>query len=270
MKFITAAAAVLTASLAFAGADSAPERPSETWVEIREATFGDRAIADGAAMIAIDTPMRAHDAALVPVALRIDPGAGRTVKAITLIVDENPAPVAAEFEIGAGLGHIVELSTRVRVNAYSNVRAVVELDDGTLWQAANFVKATGGCAAPALKDMDAAIAAIGQMKLRQFAAAEPAQSSGRHEAQVMIRHPNYSGFQMNQVTQLYIPAHFVDEIAVMQGDELLFRVTGGISLSEDPAIRFTYIRNGAGELGVEATDTEGAVFTDAFAIDPAT
>ena len=47
------------------------------------------------------------------------------------------------------------------------------------------------------------------------------------EAQVMIRHPNNSGLQRDQVTLLYIPAHFVDELAVRQGDALLFRMEGG-------------------------------------------
>jgi sulfur-oxidizing protein SoxY len=42
------------------------------------------------------------------------------------------------------------------------------------------------------------------------------------EAQVMIRHPNNSGLQRDQVSLLYIPANFVDELHVWQGDALLF------------------------------------------------
>jgi sulfur-oxidizing protein SoxY len=35
---------------------------------------------------------------------------------------------------------------------------------------------------------------------------------------------------------------------------------GGISISEDPNIRFTYVSNGAKQLRAEAKDTEGRVF----------
>jgi sulfur-oxidizing protein SoxY len=35
---------------------------------------------------------------------------------------------------------------------------------------------------------------------------------------------------------------------------------GGISISEDPNIRFTYVSNGAGTFRAEARDTSGHVF----------
>ena len=50
----------------------------------------------------------------------------------------------------------------------------------------------------------------------------------------MIRHPNNSGLQRDQVSLLYIPANFVDELRVWQGDALLFGMKSGISISEDP------------------------------------
>ena len=109
-----------------------------------------------------------------------------------------------------------------------------------------FVRAAGGCSAPASKDAAAALAALGQMKVRWYEGEGGA--SGRREAQVMLRHPNYSGLQRDQMTQLYIPPHFVDTLEVRQGDELLFAMSGGISISEDPTFRFAYEDAGAGEL----------------------
>ena len=82
----------------------------------------------------------------------------------------------------------------------------------------------------------------------------------RSEAQIMIRHPNYSGLQRDQITQLFIGAHFIDTIEVFQGDAPLWSMTGGISISENPVFRFTYEDNGATGLRVRATDTEGNVF----------
>ncbi|MEM7524922.1 MAG: quinoprotein dehydrogenase-associated SoxYZ-like carrier [Pseudomonadota bacterium] len=183
---------------------------------------------------------------------------------LTLIVDENPAPVAAVFAIHEGGDDVVDISTRVRVNAYSNVRVIAEMDDGSLYQTARFVKATGGCAAPASKDAAAALAAIGKMRLRRFEAS--ALASERREAQVMIRHPNNSGFQVDQITQLYIPAFFIDHVEVRQGDTPLFTVDGGISLSEDPSIRFSYVPNGATEFAVHASDTEGGEYSRSFPV----
>ena len=85
-------------------------------------------------------------------------------------------------------------------------------------------------------------------------------SYARREAQIQIRHPNYSGLQRDQITQLFIPAHFIDHLEVWQGDERLFTMEGGISISENPAFRFTYLDNGAPALTVRASDTEGNSF----------
>jgi sulfur-oxidizing protein SoxY len=41
---------------------------------------------------------------------------------------------------------------------------------------------------------------------------------------------------------------------------LLFSMKAGISISEDPNFRFTYVPNGAATFKVEARDTEGKAF----------
>ena len=62
------------------------------------------------------------------------------------------------------------------------------------------------------------------------------------------------------MTLLYTPPHFVDELSVWQGDALLFSMVGGISVSEDPNFRFTFVSNGAATFRVEAKDTNGQRF----------
>ena len=124
-----------------------------------------------------------------------------------------------------------------------------------------FVKASGGCSAPATRDPEVALANMGQMKLRLFGEAEaPVISMPRREAQIQIRHPNYSGLQRDQITQLFIPAHFIDHLEVWQGEERLFEMDGGISISENPVFRFSYLDNGAPALTVRASDTDGNTF----------
>ena len=83
----------------------------------------------------------------------------------------------------------------------------------------------------------------------------------------MIGHPSNSGLQMDQVTQLYVPAFFVNELRLWQDDSLVLAMDGSISISEDPNIRFTYVSNGAKRFRAEARDTEGHVFRNEWKID---
>ncbi|SFD62990.1 quinoprotein dehydrogenase-associated SoxYZ-like carrier [Roseivivax sediminis] len=258
MTRLTACAAALTALLAAPAVAEEVRNPltdSAAWEDLRYDVVGDAALADGADLFTVDAPYRAHDAATVPIAItQTDPDT--PINAATVVIDENPAPVAANFEFGAAMAPL-DFELRVRVNQYSNVRVIAETPEG-LAMGGRFVKASGGCSAPASRDPEVALASMGQMKLRQFDT--PAMSTARREAQIMIRHPNYSGLQRDQITQLFIPAHFIDEMEVWQGDEKLFSMTGGISISENPVFRFSYADNGSTDLRVRATDTEGNVF----------
>jgi sulfur-oxidizing protein SoxY len=233
--------------------------PDDPWAGLAQDIFKGRPLADGAGLLSIEMPYRAEDAAIVPVTLRtsLPPGDARTVKSITLVIDQNPSPVAATFTLGAGVSMI---STRVRVNSYTNVHAVAELSDGALYAVQTYVKASGGCSAPTAKDAQEAKANLGLMRFRQFAVPKPLPASTPREAQIMIRHPNNSGLQGDQLTHLYVPLFIVDRLRVWQGDELILAMEGGISISEDPNIRFAYRPNGATAFHAEARDTEGHVF----------
>jgi len=232
------------------------DRPETTWQELRASVTGDKPLGDGTGLVTLEAPKRAEDAAIVPITLRIavPEGDPRRVKALTLVVDDNPSPVVGTFRFAEGQRHF-NLSTRIRVNSYSYVRAIAETEGGALYMTRVFVKASGGCSAPALKDPVASTAHLGEMRFRSFAE--------RGEAQVQVRHPNYSGLQMDQLTRTYTPAWFVENMTVRQGDKPVFTMTGGISISEDPTFRFSFARN-AEPVTVTAKDTEGRVFTQTF------
>src|ERR1700716_93204 len=260
----------LLAAMQF-GVRLAPAATSETydpWPGLVQDIFNTRAMNDGAGLIAIEMPYRAEDAAIVPVPLRATPppGDSRRVLAITLVIDQNPSPMAARFELGPDAS-VSEISTRVRVNNYTDVHAVAELSDGKLYMAKTYVKASGGCSAPAAKNADEAKNKLGQLRLKQFAKPSEGPTSGAREAQIMISHPNNSGLQMDQVTQLYVPAFFVTELHLWQDDSPVLSMEGGISISEDPNIRFTYVSNGAKHFRAEAKDTAGHVFRNEWKID---
>lgn len=251
--------AVLRAPLAAATDDP--------WPDLARDAFDGRPLADGAGLIAIDMPERAEDAAIVPVTLRatLPPGDPRVLNAFTLVIDDNPAPVAATFKVGSG---VTEISTRVRVNSYTNVHAVAELSDGKLYVVKTFVKASGGCSAPMAKN-DAAAPTIGTMRFRQFSNAAAGSAPPLRQAQIMIRHPNNSGLQRDQVSLLYIPLDIVRQWRVWQGDQLVVEMDGGIAMSENPSLRFSYLPNGATNFRAEAVDTEGHVFKDEWPVEPA-
>jgi quinoprotein dehydrogenase-associated SoxYZ-like carrier len=166
--------------------------PEEAWRALADDIFKGRPLADGAGLVGLEMPARADDAAIVPVTMRVTLPAGDTrhLKTLTLVVDNNPAPVAATFSIGPNAG-ISTISTRVRVDSYTHVHAIAELSDDRLYVVNTYVKASGGCAAPAAKVADAAAERIGQMKFRQFATAGEGPASAPREAQVMMRHEQF-------------------------------------------------------------------------------
>src|SRR3984957_18257360 len=99
--------------------------PTHPWPVYTLSIFNGRQLADGGNLATLEMPNRAEDAAIVPVTLRANLPAGdtRAVKAVTLVIDQNPAPVAATFQLGSGVAMI---STRVRIDSYTNVHAVAE------------------------------------------------------------------------------------------------------------------------------------------------
>ena len=84
----------------------------------------------------------------------------------------------------------------------------------------------------------------------------------------MIHHPNNSGLQRDQASLLYIPLFIVRQLRLWQGDQLILEMDGGISISENPNIRFSYLPNGASMFRAEAVDTEGHVFRGEWPVEP--
>lgn len=254
MKTWLLATALLAATPVWAQEN--PLRPSETWEDLRESVIGlsEEPPVD-AAILDLDAPIRANDAALVPIRMTQPPGAAALTD-LMLVIDKNPAPVAAEYEFGKSLMPL-DFEVRVRVDAYSDLRAIGTLADGGNVMAGRFVKASGGCSAPAGKDMATVRETMGEMRWKT------AQEDGRTLGTLMIRHPMFSGLQRDQVTLMNIPAHFIDRLEVRQGDDVLFTMQAGISVSEDPVFRFAYEPNGQ-PISVHAEDTEGNVWDQTF------
>jgi len=181
-----------------------------------------------------------------------------------LIIDQNPSPIAAKFNFTPTSG-LADIETRVRVNEYTLIRAVAELNDGSLHMVSKFVKASGGCSAPAGKDPAEALATLGKMKVRVEGDLTPGKPT---LAQLMISHPNDSGLAFDQMSRNFTPAHFVREINVTYAGKTVMTAEVDISISENPNFRFYFVPTGAGELAVEALDSADLKFSTALKLDP--
>ena len=134
---------------------------------LKEQFFSGKNIKESNDIIEIDAPYRAEDPALVPLKIisKIKQTKDKYIKKITVLVDKNPFPFVGEFEFTPETGK-ADLAMRVRVNTYSYIRAIAEMNDGQLYMSKKFVKASGGCSAPIGADLDAAMKRLGKMKFK--------------------------------------------------------------------------------------------------------
>jgi len=232
---------------------------NERWQAVRKSLFADRPISEDArGIVELDTPVRAADAAVVPIAIRTQlvQSPARYIRKLWLVIDGNPSPVGAVFSFTPESGR-ADLETRVRIEEYTHVRAIAELNDGKLVMDKRFVKASGGCSAPAGKDLAEAMASIGRMKLRvegEPVAGQPAL------AQLMVSHPNVSGLAIDQLTRLAPRPHYVRSISVTYAGRPVMSADVDFTISENPSLRFYFVPRGDGELKAQVVDSSERTF----------
>jgi len=257
------ALATLTASpMVRAGFGDDQTTRDARWQDIAKAVFKDHALENGDAIIQLDAPPRAEDAALVPMTVTLaNPSVdGKPITGMYLIIDDNPSPVAAHFTFGpAADPH--EIKLRVRVNTYTDVHAIAETSDGALYETMKFVKASGGCSAPMGMTDEEAMKGMGDMRLKFAADAALGKSS---PATLMVRHPNFNGMQMNQVTRNYTPARYIQNITMTSGDKKVFDLESDISLASNPVIGFGL--KPQGDVRVAVTDSEKGHWEQTFPV----
>jgi len=240
--------------------------------------FSGKTIEESNNIIELDTPVRAEDPALVPLKIntKIKQSNDSYIKKILVLVDKNPFPFVGEFEFTPYSGK-ADLAMRVRVNTYSYIRAIAEMNDGKLYMTKKFVKASGGCSAPVGADLDAAMKRLGKMKFRLD---EGVKTNEPTLVQLLISHPNLSGMQMDQVTRFVKKSHFVEQMKISFNDKLILTAKTDIAISSDPNFRFFFVPEKAGTLKAEITDTQcesptsrdvckpGNTYTETYAINP--
>ena len=121
--------------------------PEEPVAATLKRLFGGRPIKDGSNMIKMDLPLIAENGAVVPITVEVQSPMTPTnhVKNIYIISDRNRRPMNAKFSLTPEMG-AAAIGANLRLNETGDVRAIAEMNDGTLLMAKREVKVTvGGC-----------------------------------------------------------------------------------------------------------------------------
>ena len=240
-------------------ASEAQQSNADIWATLlKPHHFPDAEIIEDASVIELSTPYRSEDAAFTPVRIKAKMAQTpeRYIETIHLFVDANPEPKVGTFTFTPAAGS-ADLALRIRIDRYTDVRAVAVLNTGEHHMATSYVKAQGGCAIPVAIDYKEAMSGLGKVQLRTLAADGEADGDNGIATQLRVRHPNFTGMQMDYKIYAVRPAHYVNSIRVLLNGEPVMSAETGISVSEDPSFRFFLGPQASGELSAEITDTKG-------------
>jgi sulfur-oxidizing protein SoxY len=259
MNFVRAFAvlALFTAPFAFAQQQDPNQNPN--WLAVKKMMFGDREVhANAEDVIKLWLPARAEDAGIVPVLIRtkVDQTPERYIKNVWVVIDNNPSPVGVKFTMTPDSGR-ADIETRVRVETYTPVRAVAQMNDGSVWMSTSTIIAAGGCSSPGPK-LASELAKTGKMKFKVDDVIEPDKPA---MAQLMIHHPNFSGLALDGRE-----AYFVKEVKVFYGDKMVMQADIDFTISENPNFRFYFKPQDKAELRAEIVDSKDLRFEHKVAV----
>jgi sulfur-oxidizing protein SoxY len=268
MRFTAPIYATVSLFLAFGARPlAAQQSPVEIWdALLKPHHFPGIEIVEDATVIDLSAPYRSEDAAVTPIRIeaKIPQTAERYIETIHLFVDANPEPKVGTFHFTPTTGR-ADLALRIRIDKYTDVRAVAVLNTGEHHMAKRYVKAQGGCAIPIAIDYKQAIAGLGKIQLRSLAG--PADAGGL-PTQLRVRHPNFTGMQMDYKIYAIRPAHYVKTIRILLNGEPVMTAETGISVSEDPSFRFFLEPRSSGELTAEISDSKGNSWSETIPLAP--
>lgn len=122
-------------------------QPAEKVSETLQRLFGGRPLQAAGEQIKFEAPTIAENGSVVPVRVEssLPMAPDKYVKNVYIITDKNRRPLNAKFALAPESGR-ASIGTNIRVAESSDVRAVVEMSDGSLFEAKREVKVTvGGC-----------------------------------------------------------------------------------------------------------------------------
>ncbi|MCZ6802629.1 MAG: quinoprotein dehydrogenase-associated SoxYZ-like carrier [Proteobacteria bacterium] len=251
-----------------APADYRQNLSDQAWEEnLRKQNFQDREIIEGAEqnILELKAPFTAEDATIVPVSIHatILQTQDRYIKKMHIFVDKNPMPLVGLFEFTPDSGK-ADLAMRVRVNTFSYIRAVAELNTGELYMSKSFVRAKGACSAPPPASMEDSVKLLGKMKMKLVGLLKLGEPN---LMQIKVRHPNITGMAPIKIGSRVIPpAFFVDTLEVDYDGKPIVKASLTFSISMDPTLRFYFLPEKEGVITVKGTDTKKNKFSSTLKI----
>lgn len=245
-------------------AAAAGARRLERWEDLRAALFDGRVTARAADhALTMAVPRRAIEPGAVPVSVTASPELAARLRALWLVVDDNPAPLAVHAQPGPA-GSFHRFSTVLRMDAHTLVHAVAETDDGRLLESTSFVEAARGFSAPLNTEMEAARHEMGRMRLDMPEG--PPMPERAVPVHLSISHPNTTGLQIDSASRKPLPACFLHRVEVRYRDAEVLRIEAETAVAENPAFAFCLVGEPGGELRVDAEDSDGRHFRGAWTI----
>ncbi len=260
MKYHVGITAVLFCATAL------PALAGEAWDAVRSLHYGERVMLEGDSIISIDAPYRTANDARTEMAVHVIAPRGLNLGKVTLILDDNPMPVSAIFDLDSPQPSFY-FDVTLRVNGPTPLHVIAETTDGRLWVTESYVKTSGSgaCAAPPGRDPEIGLANLGQMDIHVggLIPGAPANklvnlTSQLRRLDVEISHPSYSGMQMDQISLLFIPMRYIETVDIDLNGTGYVSLTGSISLSENPRIGVS-VPSQTQMVDVTMTDTDGTV-----------
>jgi sulfur-oxidizing protein SoxY len=152
-----------------------------------------------------------------------------------------------------------DVETRVRMEHSSPIRAIAEMNDGSLWMDSAMVYGAGGCSAPV--SGGEADSSLGKMRLSMESI--PGHAGEPLPAQLMIKHPQITGMSTNIVLE----PHFVRQVNVYYANQLIMSADVDFTISENPVFRFYFVPDTDGKLRAEVVDSNGLRFEQQIEIE---
>ena len=253
-------------------ADVAPpdfrqNQSEQVWLEkIRRPNFQERTIIENSqSILTIKAPYTAEDASVVPISIhaKIPQTKDLYISKISVFVDKNPVPLVGEFELFSDSGK-ADLAMRIRVDAFSFVRAVAETNQGKLYMTKSFVRAKGACSAPPPAGMEDSKRLLGKMKMKLLGDPD---FGAPNLMQLKIRHPNITGMAPLKIGGRTLPPpFFIRQLEVSFAGHPVLKANLTFSVSMDPAFRFFYVPQKPGEFTVVALDTKNNKFEHHYSV----
>ena len=220
----------------------------DIWPYLKEQVFKDRPISEEQNFLKIDGPKRASSGAQVPVTLSLSSNEHKIEK-IYMYIDANPGQHAATYFL-TDQSQEINISTRIRMETDSFVRAIAETDQGELFMSVVPIRASGGCSGYMDVHDPELTKDLGKVILK----------AKNNFVTSRIKHPNFTGLQKDLDSGGYIPEWIVKTIEFNHQGEKILAVENQISISQDPFLKFTTPNTLNGEVTITAKDTKGNEF----------